>query len=202
MGQGTEEQLSGDIASTREDLSRNVDELVDKVSPGRVVQRRKQAVRGRLHQMRNSVMGSADAATTTMGDAGSMVGDRASGAAEAVTGGTSQAAHAVRSRTQGSPLAAGLIAFGAGALISALLPSSERETQVAQRAVETARDKGQPLAEEAKSVGQQMGEQLKTSAQEAVQQVKETAQDSAERVKDEGQSSVQSVKDDTQTKMP
>lgn len=200
MGQSTQEQLSGDIASTREDLSRNVDELVDKVSPGRVVERRKVAVRGRLRRLRDSVMGSADVATNKMSD-GSSAGDRAAGVADTVTGGAQDAAHAVQSRAQGSPLAAGLIAFGAGALISALLPSSEKEAQMAQRAVETAKEKGQPLAEEAKSVGQEMGEQLKTRAGEAAEDVKATAQESAERVKEEGRSSAQSVKDDAQSRM-
>ena len=46
MGQGTEEQLTGQIADTRQDLSRDVDALYDKVSPGRMVERRKEAVRG------------------------------------------------------------------------------------------------------------------------------------------------------------
>ena len=41
MGTSTEEQLSSDIANTRQDLSRNLDDLVDKVSPARVVERRK-----------------------------------------------------------------------------------------------------------------------------------------------------------------
>lgn len=202
MGQGAEERLSGEIAGTRQDLSRNVDELVDKVSPGRIVERRKMAARGRLRRVRESVMGTTDVATGKVSDTGSAIGDRASSAADTVTSGTQDAAHAVRSRAQGSPLAAGLIAFGAGALISALLPSTDKEAQLAQRAVETAKEKGQPIAEEARSVGQQMGEQLKDRAGQAGEELKATAQESAANVKDEGQSSAQTVKDDVQSRTP
>src|SRR3546814_18439061 len=58
---------------------------------------------------------------------------------------------------EGSPLAAGLVAFGAGMVISALIPASEKEAQLASRAVATAKEQAQPLVEEAKSVGQDIG---------------------------------------------
>ena len=99
-------------------------------------------------------------------------------------------------RAQGNPLAAGLVAFGAGMVISALLPASEKETRLAHQAVEAAKEHGQPVLEEAKSVGQQVGADLKDSAVESAQQVKDTAQESVATVKAEGQSSAQTVKDD------
>ena len=97
---------------------------------------------------------------------------------------------------QGNPLAAGLVAFGAGMLISALVPASEKEARVAQQAVDAAKEHGQPLVDEAKSVGQQVGQDLKESAQASAQQVKASAQDSVETVKAEGQSSAETVKQD------
>jgi len=201
MGQGTEERLSGDIADTRADLSRNVDELVDKVSPSRVVERRKQAARDRVRRMKESVMGTASSGTSSMSDAGSAVAGRASGAADAVTSTAHDAGHAVMSQAQGSPLAAGLIAFGVGALVSALIPASEKEGQMAQRVVETAKDQGQPLVEQAKSAGQEVGQHLKEHATEAADDLKSTAQEAAENVKSQGQDATQNVKDDAQNRM-
>ena len=82
-------------------------------------------------------------------------------------------------------LAAGLIAFGAGLVIAALIPATEAEQRASQRVVDAA----QPLVDEAKSVGQDVGSNLKESAADAAQQVKDTAQDSVQRVQDEGKSS-------------
>lgn len=201
MGQGTEERLSNDIAGTRADLSRNVDELVDKVAPSRVVERRKQAARDRLRRVKESVMGTANSGTSSMSDAGAAVAGRASSAADAVTSTAHDAGQTVKSQAQGSPLAAGLIAFGVGALVSALIPSSEKEGQVAQRVVETAKDQGQPLIDEAKSVGQEAGQHLKEHATDAADELKATAQESAEHVKAQGQDATQNVKDDAQNRM-
>jgi len=198
MGQSAEErQLTSDIAGTREDLSRNLDELADKVAPGRVVERRKQAMGGRVRRMRESVMGTA---TDRVSGTGSAVSGRTSSAADSVTTAAHDAAHTVQGRAEGNPLAAGLIAFGAGAVLSSLIPASDKEARAARSLVETAKEHGQPLMDEAKSVEQEMGQHLKERAGEAADQVKSTAQESAEHVKEEGKSSAQTVKDDTQSR--
>ncbi len=93
-------------------------------------------------------------------------------------------------RSRAVPLAAGLIAFGAGLVIAALIPATDAEQRASQRVVETA----QPLVDEAKSMGQDVGANLKETAVDAAQQVKETAQDSVQRVQDEGKASAESVK--------
>jgi hypothetical protein len=181
MGQATEERMTTEIAGTRENLSRDVDALYDRVSPGRIVGRRKEAVRGRFSSMKDSVMGTAGSAKGT-----------AHGAAGSVTGTAESAVGTVKEKAEGAPLAAGLVAFGAGMVISALIPASKVEEQAAQRITEAAKDS--PLADEAKSVGQEVGQNLKESATQAAQEVKGTAQESAEHVKSEGQSAGQSVK--------
>lgn len=184
MGQAAEERMTAEIAGTRESLSRDVDALADKVSPGRVVQRRKEAVRGRLSTFKDSVMGSAQSA-----------GGSAQGAAQSAAGSVGDTAHSavdlVERRTEGSPLAAGLVAFGAGMVISSLIPASKAEAQAAQRITEAAKES--PLMDEAKSVGQQVGQELKQSATEAAQEVKGTAQQAAQQVTDEGRSAAQTV---------
>ena len=195
MGQDTEGLTTtpADIDATRSNLSRDIDELTNKVSPGRVVERRKQAAKGRIGSVRDKVMGAVPMSGS--GGSGGGVGGKVSDAAGSVSDTAGGALDAVGSKAQGNPLAAGLVAFGAGMLISALIPASEKEAEVAQRAVDAAKEHGQPVLDEAKSVGQQMGQDLKESAAESAQQVKETAQGSVENVKEQGQSSARTVKD-------
>lgn len=192
MGQGAEEQqLSREIAASRAELSRDLDALTDRVSPAQMVERRKEATRTRFRSMRDRVMGSADGARQGMSSAGDSVSGTASSAV-----GTSER------RTEGNPLAAGVIAFGAGWLVSSFLPASEKEARAAQQVVERAKEHGRPLVDEARSVGQEMGESLKESAGQAAQEVKGTAQESAQAVKQEGQSSAQTVQEDVRSRTP
>jgi gas vesicle protein len=101
-------------------------------------------------------------------------------------------------QTQGNPLAAGLIAFGVGWLVSSLLPASQKEQELAQQAETMLRENKDTLLAPAKEMAQEMGEQLKPAAQDAVESVKSTAQDAAQTVKDEGQSAVEDVKGQAQ----
>lgn len=187
MGQRSEEQLTTDIAGTREDLAQNLDALNYRVNPSHVMSRKKQAARGRFSSMKEKVMGSAHGVRDSASSTGSSMTDQVSGTA-------SDAADTLQSKTEGNPLAAGVIAFGAGWLISSIMPASEREQQAAQKVVETAKEHGQPVMDEAKSVGQEMGDNLKQQASEAADEVKSSAQDSAQNVKQEGQSSADTVK--------
>lgn len=196
MGQAAEEQLTRDIERRRAELSRDLDALTDKVSPTQIVERRKQATRSRFRSMRDKVMGSAHDTRHGMSSAGSNAGDSMSNAAGSVRGTAQDAAGTVQRETEGNPLAAGLIAFGAGWLVSSMLPSSQKEARAAQQLVEAAKD--HPIVDEARSVGQEMGQSLKESASDAAEQVKSRAQDSADTVKQEGQSSTEAVKQEGQ----
>ncbi|MCW2758715.1 MAG: hypothetical protein JWO46_2461 [Nocardioidaceae bacterium] len=178
-----------DIRATRADLSRDIDELNEKINPARVLDRRKEAVKSRLGSARDSVMGSSS------GAAGSAA-DTAAGTRDAVVDGASGAVSSLSSRAQGNPLAAGLIAFGAGVLLSSLIPPSKVETRAAGAAVDALKEHGQPLIDEAQAVGQQMGDQLKDAAADSAQQLKESAQESVQKVQQEGAASAQSVKDE------
>jgi vacuolar-type H+-ATPase subunit H/uncharacterized protein YjbJ (UPF0337 family) len=201
MGQGYEEQVTSDIEDTREDLTRNLDALNEKVNPSRVMERRKEAVRSRFGSMKDKVMGSAQDMRSGAQEARGGMADRASDAAESATDAAQGAVRAVQQRAEGSPLAAGLIAFGAGMLISAVIPASEKESQASQKLIETAKEHGQPVIDEAKSVGREMGENLKEEAGQAAEEVKSSAQESAQHVKEEGQASGRAVKDDAQSRM-
>src|SRR5918997_1759584 len=99
---------------------------------------------------------------------------------------------------QGNPLAAGLIAFGVGWLVSSLMPASEKERQLAQQAEAAVRENKDALLAPAKQAAQEIGEQLKPAAQQAVEEVKGTAQGAAQTVKQEGQSAAQDVQGQAQ----
>jgi uncharacterized protein YjbJ (UPF0337 family) len=185
MGQSAEE-LTIEIEGTRRSLQDDLDALEDKVSPRAVIGRRKEAARGRLSTMKDKVMGSGQHAA---GSAKDSAKGAVSGAAGSVQDSASGAAHGVERKVEGSPLAAGLVAFGLGAVIAGLIPASDAEAQAADRLKDAARDHAQPVMEEAKGAAREMGENLKDSGTQAAAEVRDTAQESAARVKDEASSS-------------
>jgi hypothetical protein len=192
------------IEDTRRELSYDVDALNEKVNPARVVDRRVTAAKGKMTNLKEKVMGSAhDTTYHAQGAASSAAGSvqsAASSAADSVQGAAASAATAVQQapdtivrQTQGNPLAAGLIAFGVGWLVSSLLPASEKERQLAQQAETAIRENKDALLEPAKQVAQEIGDELKPAAQQAVESVKATAQDAASTVAEEGKSAAADV---------
>ena len=61
MGQSTEE-LNSQIEDTRQRMASDLDTLQDRVSPSAIVERRKQAVKGRFASAKDKVMGTAHSA--------------------------------------------------------------------------------------------------------------------------------------------
>jgi gas vesicle protein len=109
-----------------------------------------------------------------------------------------QAPQAVVRQTRGNPLAAGLIAFGAGWLVSSLLPASQREQELAEQAKQRASEIGQPLVDAAKDAAMEMKDNLQEPAQHAVESVRDTAADAGRTVTEEGRSAAQDVQDHAQ----
>jgi hypothetical protein len=149
------DQIRSEIDQTQRELSADVDALTEKISPQRIVERRVRRTRTAMTNAKDRIMGSTSDAYQTAGSATSGVGDsvgaRASAARDTVAGTASSAVDTVRSApetarrgTQGNPLAAGLIAFGAGWLLSALLPASEPEQRVASQVKDFATEQGRP----------------------------------------------------------
>jgi uncharacterized protein DUF3618 len=214
------EVIRRQIEDTRRELSYDVDALNEKVNPSRVMDRRVTAAKGRITNLKDKVMGSAhDTTSSAQGMASNAAGSVqgvASNAAGTVQGAASNAAGTVQSaassavgavqqapdtivrQAQGNPLAAGLIAFGAGWLVSSLLPATQKEQQLAQQAESALREHKDMLIEPAKQAAQEIGDQLKPAAQQAVEEVKSTAQGAAETVKQEGQSAAQDVQGQAQ----
>jgi gas vesicle protein len=191
------EQIREEIRVTRSELSTDVNALADSVKPGNVAKRQVSKVREAATSTRERVMGVApdlgsakESASAKAGGAVSSVSDAASSATDAVA----SSPEVIRARTQGNPLAAGLIAFGAGWLVASLIPSTRREQEAALKAKESAA----PLAQEVSGVAKQAAENLREPAQDAVASVKQTAAEAVENTKQEGTAAAQSVKSDTQ----
>ncbi|HVD53217.1 MAG TPA: DUF3618 domain-containing protein [Propionibacteriaceae bacterium] len=209
------DEIRADIERTRATLSDDVDDLAESVKPKSVARRQVDKVKDAAGSLKDRVMGSDEddySSSSTVGDKASAakdavtdkayaakdtVADKAYAAKDTVSGKASEAADAVREapttlkrKTQGNPLAAGLIAFGLGMLVSSLIPSSQKERQ----AVSQLQENLEPVKQKATEVARDMGESLKPAAQEAAESVKGTAQEGVESVKQEGQSAAQDVK--------
>jgi uncharacterized protein YjbJ (UPF0337 family) len=175
------DRIRREIEQTRGELSDNVNALGDKVNPGSIARRQVGKVRGAAASVKEAVLGS-DLDPDDTGVAGT-VGD-------AVT----QAPGAVARRAQGSPIAAGLIAFGAGLLLSSLLPAS----RVEQQAAEKVKDTTQPMIDDLTDTAKGVAENLKEPAQQAMDRVKSTAADAATTVKTQATSAADDVKSQAQ----
>lgn len=175
--------IRAQIEATRAGLSADVNELGDKVSPAQIAKRQRDKVVGGVMGVKDHIMGSAGDAKDTAGDAMSTVGDAVSGAPGKVT-----------QQMKGSPIAAGLIAFGVGMLLAAVAPASQPEAKAAAALKEQA----QPLLEQVTAGVQEVAGNLQEPAQQALESVKSTASDAVDTVKGEGTSAVSDVKDQAQ----
>jgi hypothetical protein len=189
MGQTTEE-LNAEIADTRQSLAEDLDALQYKVRPSAVVQRRKEAMSYRVRSFGSRIMGSAHSVRES-------ASDTASGSGVSMRETASGFADTAQDQVEGSPLAAGLVAFGVGMVVAGLVPASEAESRASRKVVDTAKEQGAPVAEAVKSTGQEMASGLGDKATEAGQEVKETAKQSASRVKEEASSSADTVRSET-----
>ena len=208
------DEIRADIERTRAELSDNVDALADTANPKNIAKRQAGRVKQAAVGVKEHIMGSSDDDSDSgrLGDAKYAVQDKAAGARYAVQDTAADAKYAlqdkasavgdvvsnapaqVKEKARGNPLAAGLIAFGAGLLISGLIPSSQRE----QQAVSTLQDKAEPLKEKATEAAKDVASNLREPAQEAAQSVKQTAAEGVESVKGEGVSAKQDMQDQLQ----
>jgi gas vesicle protein len=183
--------IRADIEATRARLGTNVDAVADKVTPSHIVQRQtdrvKENVKDAVFGVKEKVMGAADHTAGSVHSAGGSAASHLNDAGSAVA----DAPHQAKVKTQGNPLAAGLIAFGAGLLVSSLIPASQKEREAAQQ-LKTA---AEPLAAQVTDAAKDMVQDLKEPAQEALENVKATATDGMQNVKAEGQGAVTDVKD-------
>ncbi|PYI37281.1 hypothetical protein CVS30_16315 [Arthrobacter psychrolactophilus] len=177
------EEIRDEIESTRGRLGSDVDALADRVSPSSIAHRQTEKIRGSVGRVREKIMGVADDAS----EAVHQTSDETRHAIQGLPGNVAQG-------TRGNPLAAGLIAFGAGLLLSTFVPATETE----RHAAEAVKEKAQPLLEEAQGMARSVAADLKEPAEEAVQHVKDAERDSAEHLKEEGAAAAGDVKETAQ----
>jgi len=199
MSETDPEVLRAEIARTRAELSGNVDALTETANPKNIADRQVTKVKSAARGVREHLMGAPDDPddSGTVGDRVGAVTDRASGALGSVQDRASGAVDTVtdaprqlQRKARGNPLAAGLIAFGIGYLISGAIPASAKEQQVASRL----QDKAAPLTDKVREAASEAADRLREPAQEAVASIKDTATDAVATVKDQGTT----AKDDVQ----
>lgn len=184
MTQQNPDEIRADIERTRATLSRDVDAMAEKVTPSKVAHRQVDKVKDAVGGVRDRVMGSAEETGAQMSDRASEAKGSLLSAADDASHAARRAPHQVARKTQGNPLAAGVIALGVGWLAASLIPASDKEQHLASRLEE----KAQPVLDDVKDQAKHVAEELKEPAQRAAETVKESATDSAEAVKSEGQS--------------
>lgn len=170
------EALRQEISVQRDALGRDLEALGDHMSPGRMVERRRAAVRQRVRGVSDRLMGTAESAGNRLGSAGERLG---------------AAPDAARETVQGNPLAMGLISFGVGLVAASVAPSTRTERDLAARA-EPALERA---AEAAGSIARDEVEQLKPEVRASVEQVKEDAREAAQEVKGHAQGAAQEVRE-------
>jgi gas vesicle protein len=189
VGQDTEE-LKREIEYTRNDMSGTLEAIGDRVSPGRIVQRKKNRVSQTVGSMRDRVMGTAQ-------DAKEQLSQTSGNATEAVK----HAPEMVAQRASGAPMVAGGIAFGLGFLVAVAFPPSQAEENASAKV----RDAIEPIKEDIVESAQQVMDHVKEPAKEHMESLKETsteaarsvastAKDASSSVKDEAMSSVETIK--------
>ena len=174
------DRLRADIEDTRTEVKLDVNALTEKVDPRRIADRRMQSIRDTATGLRDQVMGTAEDATSS------------------VTQAASDAVHAPMNKTRGNPWASGLVAFGIGWLLGSLIPVSERERELTDRAMEAA----EPVRDEVKDVASQMSEGMAAPVKEAAEHLKESATEATSAVKESATRAADKVQSKVSTGRP
>ncbi len=151
-----------------------------------------ESISGAASSAAGSVSGAASSAAGTISQSASSVADSARSAGQGIADTAAATPGTVRQQTQGNPLAAGVIAFGLGWLVSSLMPATEKEAQLASQV----KDKAQgPVKEHLQQVAQEMKGNLQEPVQQAVSSVKQTAQAAATNVQEHGKAATVDITD-------
>jgi len=200
MGQSAAE-LRRDIESTRAGLGDTLEAIGDRVSPSRMVERRKNRMAGSIRSVTERIMGTAHDTRQSVVDRAHSAKDMAGSTTEGAVESAKEMPQMIRTQAQGNPLTAGALAFGFGFLVAAALPATEKEKEASDLLLE----KAQPLKDELSRSGHEIAEHLKEPAQQALQEVKgtategaqsvaDTAKDAAQRSAEEAKSAAQNVR--------
>jgi len=164
-------RVRNEIDDTREHLGATVEAIGDRVLPGRIIERRKETTARSLRGLRDRIMGTAHDTREQLADSAGSTVDHLRDAPESLA-----------QHTEGSPLAAGGVAFAIGFLAAAVWKPTQPERHAVEKVADAAPDLTEDVAQLGRNVAgtvkeQAVGaaEELKSSVAEAATAVKETA---------------------------
>lgn len=189
------DQLAQDLGQTRATLRNDVTRLSDRVSPARFVDSRTSRVKSGAAAIKDRLMGSGGSVGSAAADRVGSVQDATGAAAAKIGDAAGSAPDAARAQATGNPVAAGLIAFGAGWLISSLVPASSTERDAARTIEDNADGVVEPLTDSAR----QVADNLRAPAQHAADEVQQKATEAVQRTSRHAQTAADDVKDQAAT---
>lgn len=166
------DELTREIEVTRTRMDRTIDGIGERAGPGRLRQR----MAGAMQNTKATVMGA--------------VSDGDDGATSA--GG---AAAGTRNRSEGNPIAAGLIAFGAGLLAGSVMPGSRTENELAR---EVQRKAQAPVRESLQESASELSDRISEKAAEAKERVAQELSSATDDIAGEARGRAQDVEDHAQ----
>jgi len=178
----TTEELTATLRARRVDVSRDLDAIGDRVSPRRMVDRRRRRMTDRMHDVRDRFMGTAGAATDRMGQGASMAREQVSSVPDRLAEGT-----------RGAPLVAGAIAFGAGVLVAATMPQTDAERRLVDEHRDELREAANSVKETASDAAHQAADHLGDEVRAAADDLKGSARQAADEVKGQARGATDAV---------
>ena len=157
-------RVRSEIDTTREHLGQTVDAIGDRVLPGRVIERRKESLATSLRGLRDRIMGTAHETRDQLADSAGSTVDH-----------LRDAPGSLAERTEGSPLAAGGVAFAIGLLAAAVW----RPTDPERRAVEKVADAAPELTDDVAQLSREVAGSVKEQALGAAQELKSSVAEAA-----------------------
>ena len=168
------DQLTDDIAATRDRMTGTVQEVRERVSPAGAIERR------------------VDSARRAVSDGAEAVTDQTRHLADDARKARRQVISTVADTTRDKPLLAGAAAFGAGLLVGALAPSTTTEQRAARRLQS---DIEEPVREAMAESAHQVGDTVSDRAHQAVDHVRDEATHAVDEVRDEASDAVEAARD-------
>lgn len=187
------DQIENDLGTTRDAVRRDMDQLNDAVSPKAVISTRVDKVKHGAAAMKDRLMGAADseAAKSKAADLAGTAQDSTAAAAAKLGEAAGSAPDTVRAHTEGNPVAAGVIAFGLGWLLSSLAPATSAVKDAAQELEANADSVLDALTDSAKTIAGN----LQPPAQDAATRVQNAASDAVSDTAEHAKSATSDVTD-------
>lgn len=178
------DELRARIDQQRSEITGTVEQIENRIMPGRIMARRSDRIRRTLTDWKDVVMGNDEPdyfdprTPDWSGTTAYVPGGQSSTIASAVESGKStlqQAPAMVRRQARGNPFAAGAIALGAGWLVGSMAPRTRREAALSRRIEPALASAAATVATE----GREMMSDLEQPAHDAVDAVRATGREAA-----------------------